>query len=232
MKTKLFFTALFAAATVMPSEAQSLLTDGKVWNCIQRMYNDQAGDYDRPFTITVCGDTTVCGTVCRRMAEVWQDVPQAVTYFAALEKDGRVYIVTDEGQREFLNFNLAVGDTDGVSGRVVAVNDITVGGIDRKCITIDRNGYLQYLVEGIGLSDNYLRDYEQTSFYTVLQSVTEHDVCVFTARDFHADTTNIHPAKSDAGCRQNHTFDLSGKQTTTNVNNTVVIKNGRKVLTR
>ena len=51
MKTRAIITAIIAAASISSSAAQDLLTDGKVWNCVQRMYNDQTGEYDRPYTI-------------------------------------------------------------------------------------------------------------------------------------------------------------------------------------
>ena len=152
MKTKTIITAIIAAASINTLAAQELLTDGKVWNCVQRMYNDQTGEYDRPFTITVVGDTIVGGTKCKRLEQVWHDDTGTLFHFAVLERDSRVYHVTDNCEDEFLNFNLSVGDIDGLSGRVVAVDKVTVNGITRKRITIDRDGHLQYLVDGIPLS--------------------------------------------------------------------------------
>ena len=148
MKTKTIIAAIIAAASINTLAAQELLTDGKVWNCVQRMYNDQTGEYDRPFTITVVGDTIVGGTKCKRLEQVWHDDTGTLFHFAALERDSRVYHVTDNCEDEFLNFNLSVGDIDGLSGRVVAVDKVTVNGITRKRITIDRDGHLQYLVDG------------------------------------------------------------------------------------
>ena len=156
MKTKTIITAIIAAASINTLAAQELLTDGKVWNCVQRMYNDQTGEYDRPFTITVVGDTIVGGTKCKRLEQVWHDDTGTLFHFAALERDSRVYHVTDDCEDEFLNFNLSVGDIDGLSGRVVAVDKVTVNGITRKRITIDRDGHLQYLVDGIELTVAWL----------------------------------------------------------------------------
>ena len=93
---------------------------------------------------------------------------------------------------------------------VVAVDYVTVNGISRKRITIDRNGHKKYLVEGIGLSDDYLRYYEQNSYYTVLQSVTENGSPVFAARDFTAETTGINEHEQCI-TSSDTLYDLTGK---------------------
>lgn len=228
MKTKTIITAIIAAASINTLAAQELLTDGKVWNCVQRMYNDQTGEYDRPFTITVVGDTIVGGTKCKRLEQVWHDDTGTLFHFAALERDSRVYHVTDDCENEFLNFNLSVGDIDGLSGRVVAVDKVTVNGITRKRITIDRDGHLQYLVEGIGLSDDYLRSYEQCSYYTILQSVTEQGSQIFATRDFISGTTGI-KAQHPNSISSVTLHDLAGKVVST-TRRGIFIKNGRKVI--
>ena len=239
MKTRAIITAIIVAASISSlqskaakpsaSAAQELLTDGKVWNCVQRMYNDQTGEYDRPFTITVVGDTIVSDVKCKRLEQVWNDDTATLLHFAALERDARVYLVIDEEQREFLNFNLSVGDFDGV-GRVIAVDEVTVSGISRKRITIDRNGHLQYLVEGIGLSDDWLRYSIQNSYYTALLSVTEHGSQVFAARDFTKDTTDIHSANDQNDGQHAQSFDLSGRRATKSTHGLVIIDGHKNVL--
>ena len=230
MKTKTIITAIIAAASINTLAAQELLTDGKVWNCVQRMYNDQTGEYDRPFTITVVGDTIVGGTKCKRLEQVWHDDTGTLFHFAALERDSRVYHVTDNCEDEFLNFNLSVGDIDGLSGRVVAVDKVTVNGITRKRITIDRDGHLQYLVDGIGLSDDYLRSYELCSYYTILQSVTEQGSQIFATRDFTQGTTAIHSAKAPINDLPAQSFDLSGRRASKSIRGIVIAGCNKKVL--
>lgn len=230
MKTKTIITAIIAVASINTLAAQELLTDGKVWNCVQRMYNDQTGEYDRPFTITVVGDTIVGDVKCKRLEQFWNDDTATLSHFAALERDARVYLVIDEEQREFLNFDLSVGDIDGCAGRVISVDKVVVNGISRKRITIDRSGHLQYLVEGIGLSDDYLRYYEQNSFYNVVQSVIEEGMCVFAARDFKSGTAGIHPTDAATGSHTCLSFDLLGRPISSETNKAVVIKNGKKYL--
>lgn len=230
MKTKTIITAIIAAASINMLAAQELLTDGKVWNCVQRMYNDQTGEYDRPFTITVVGDTIVGGTKCKRLEQVWHDDTGTLFHFAALERDSRVYHVTDDCENEFLNFNLSVGDIDGLSGRVVAVDKVTVNGITRKRITIDRDSHLQYLVDGIGLSDDYLRSYELCSYYTILQSVTEQGSQIFATRDFTQGTTAIHSAKAPINDLPAQSFDLSGRRASKSIRGIVIAGCNKKVL--
>lgn len=230
MKTRAIITAIIAAASIYSSAAQELLTDGKVWNCVQRMYNDQTGEYDRPFTITVVGDTIVGDVKCKRLVQSWNDDTATLFHFAALERDSRVYLIIDGEQREFLNFDLSIGDIDGYTGRVVSVDEIVVNGKSRKRITIDRDGHLQYLVEGIGLSDDYLRNYEQNSFYTIVQSVTERGIQVFAARDFIQGATDVNSVKVPFGNRNAQSFDLSGRRTNKFTKGIVITKGHKNVL--
>ena len=227
MKTKALLIALFTMVSAINANAQSLLTDGKTWNCTQRMYEDEAHEHDRPYSITVCGDTVVCGTTCKRLSLVYQDAPENPVYFAALEKNSRIYNVYEDKQAEFLNFSLSVGDTDGYSGRVVAVDEISVRGITRKRITIDRDGHLQYLVEGIGLSDDSYRSKEQNSFYNVLLSVSDNGACIFTAQDFLPTTSSIHPTQNNS-FQTGETYNLNGTATNRQIKGSVYIRGGKK----
>ena len=162
--------------------------------------------------------------------QVWHDDTGTLFHFAALERDSRVYHVTDNCEDEFLNFNLSVGDIDGLSGRVVAVDKVTVNGITRKRITIDRDSHLQYLVDGIGLSDDYLRSYELCSYYTILQSVTEQGSQIFATRDFTQGTTAIHSAKAPINDLPAQSFDLSGRRASKSIRGIVIAGCNKKVL--
>ena len=232
MKTRVIITAIIAAASISSSTAQELLTDGKVWNCVQRMYNDQTGEYDRPYTITVVGDTIIGDSKCKRLTQVWGDDTATMFHFAALERDSRLYLVVDEEQREYLNFNLAVGDADGIEGCVTAIDYIIVNDIRTKRLTIERRGHLQYLVEGIGLSDDWQRHPIVNSYYNVLISVEQNGVTIFTAKDFCADTTSVKQVETQSGQQHHPTYDLSGKLVSSNVRSQIIISDGKKIIQR
>ena len=227
MKTRAIITAIIAAASISSSTAQDLLTDGKVWNCVQRMYNDQTGEYDRPFTITVVSDTIIGDVKCKRLEKLWNDDTATLFHFAALERDSRVYLVIDEEQMEFLNFNLSVGDADGIEGCVTAIDYIIVNGISTKRLTIERRGHLQYLIEGIGLSDDWQRYPIVNSYYNVLMSVELNGVTIVTAEDFKSGTTGIHNVASDT--KESPTYDLQGRKVVESRHG-IYIKNGQKIL--
>ena len=227
MKTRAIITAIIAAASISSSAAQDLLTDGKVWNCVQRMYNDQTGEYDRPYTIAVVGDTIIGDVKCKRLEKVWNDDTATLFHFAALERDSRVYLVIDGEQREFLNFNLAVGDADGIEGCVTAIDYITVNDIRTKRLTIERRGHLQYFVEGIGLSDDWQRYPIVNSYYNVLISVELNGVTIFTAEDFNSGTTGIRRVAHDT--KKQPTYDLQGRKVA-EPRHGIHIMNGRKIL--
>lgn len=49
---------------MLPCKSQTL-SDGKVWNFVQRMYEHE--DIERAYTVTVCGDTIANGLLCKNL---------------------------------------------------------------------------------------------------------------------------------------------------------------------
>lgn len=233
MNAKLFLITLLIAAHSIPAASQSLLVEAKSWHCIERMYySDEPSVTDRPYTITVCGDTIVGETVCRKLSKVYHNEPEKPTYFAALEQDNCIYIVNADTQGAILDFNLSVGDADGIEGCVTAIDYITVNGIRSKRLTIERRGHLQYLVEGIGLSDDWQRYPIVNSYYNVFMSVELNGVTIFTAKDFSAGTTSVKLMEAQSGQQHPPTYGLSGKFVSSNVHGQIIIRDGKKIIQR
>ena len=184
------FLLLLLILAVQPAvtriTAQTLLTDGKVWNCVRLFYGGSLDDDDINvyYSYAVIGDTVVNGMECRLLEQRWPNSPNT-RRFAALEKDSCLYNILEDGTLcELLKFNLKVGDTYDFNGEVVAVDTIKVRGVRRKRISIKSFSTLYYIVEGIGISNNGYRSEEANSFYHILLSVTEFGDTVFTASDF------------------------------------------------
>lgn len=59
----IYLTLLGAIFTMLPCKSQTL-SDGKVWNFVQRMYEHE--DIERAYTVTVCGDTIANGLLCKK----------------------------------------------------------------------------------------------------------------------------------------------------------------------
>lgn len=233
MRTRLFSIALLAAVSIIPTEAQTLLEDGKTWHMVERMYySDDLQETDRPYTITVCGDTAVGEVQCKRLAKTYQDGLEQSTFFAALEQDGRLYIVNEDSHRAIFDINLSVGDADGIEGSVKAIDYITVNGIRRKRLTMERWGHLQYLVEGIGLSDDWRREPIANSYYNVLQSVEQNGTTIFTVKDFEAGTTSVKQVKDSSDHQHQPACDLSGNPVSNNTHGKIIIRDGKKIIQR
>ena len=233
MKTKPFLIALLVAASIIPTTAQSVLLDGKSWHYVERMYySDDPSVTDRPYTITVCGDTTIGGIIYKKLSKVYHNGLEEPTYFAALEQGNCLYIVDADTQGAIFDFNLTVGDADGIEGRVTAIDYITVNGIRSKRLTIERRGHLQYLVEGVGLSDDWQRYPIVNSYYNVLLSVELNGVTIFTDKDFSAGTTSVMQVETTHGQQNQPTYDLSGKHVNSNVHGQIIIRDGKKNIQR
>ena len=232
MKTRLIIIILLIAAHTSIIVAQSLLTNGKSWHYVEHMYGDDACVMDRHYTITVCGDTTIGGIIYKKLSKVYHNGLEKPTYFAALEQGNRLYIVDADTQGAIFDFNLVVGDADGIEGRVTAIDYITVNGIRSKRLTIERRGHLQYLVEGVGLSDDWQRYPIVNSYYNVLLSVELNGVTIFTDKDFSVGTTSVMQVETTHGQQNQPTYDLSGKHVNSNVHGQIIIRDGKKNIQR
>lgn len=68
----IYLTLLGAFFTMLPCKSQTL-SDGKVWNFVQRMYEHE--DIERAYTVTVCGDTIANGLLCKKLVKVTKTLP-------------------------------------------------------------------------------------------------------------------------------------------------------------
>ena len=193
MKTKSFLITVLLSTLHTPCNSQSsdFLTDGKVWNCVEKMYDEHYGLSEIPYTVTVCADTIYCGFPCKRMEKAFMDNREKPITFYAMEKDSRLYQIFGSDEIvEILNFDLSIGDQDGYTGHVSHIDTITVNGVERKRFTVERDRlfikdyWTYYIVEGIGVSNNALRFEDVSSYYDELCSVYENGVCIFRASDF------------------------------------------------
>ena len=107
---------------MLPCKSQTL-SDGKVWNFVQRMYEHE--DIERAYTVTVCGDSIANELLCKKLVKVYHDTPNIQTAYAVFEKDSKVYGVYGEQTKLLLDFCLGVGDKANEVGSVISVDYIT-----------------------------------------------------------------------------------------------------------
>ena len=67
---------------MLPCKSQTL-SDGKVWNFVQRMYEHE--DIERAYMVTVCGDTIANGLLCKKLVKVYHDTPNIQTAYAVFD---------------------------------------------------------------------------------------------------------------------------------------------------
>lgn len=213
---KMFLSIIAVFLTVLPGKSQTL-TEGKVWNFVQRMYGHD--DIERAYTVTVSGDTVDNGQLCKKLVTVYKDTPDVQDVYAVFEKDSKIYNVFYGETTLLVDFNLSVGDKVDEVGTVVSVDSICINNVPHKRITVDyaRPNYRSYLVEGIGWSSTKYSSYELTSYYEVLVSVYENGECIFTEADFKKQATQIESNLPDnnlpiAGQNDSTLYDLSGRK--------------------
>ena len=152
-----FLTIMFLLL-VSFAEAQEyrpMLTDGKEWHCFRRVALSDV-DWDPngewTYTIKVVGDSLINGVAYKKMCrEYTQDVPSGesrCTYFAAIEKDRKVYSYHEEGDVLYLDFSLHEGDCVTGNPEFVVTNEETFEAKNRQYRRLVLNGYVW--VEGIG----------------------------------------------------------------------------------
>lgn len=157
MKKKLLSSMLLCLITLstFAQEYRPMLTDGKEWHCFRRV---ALSDVDREpngewtYTIKVVGDSVINGVAYKKMCrEYTQDVPSGesrCTYFAAIEKDRKVYSYSEDGDVLYLDFSLHEGDCVASNPEFVVTNEETFEAKNRKYRRLVLNDYVW--VEGIG----------------------------------------------------------------------------------
>lgn len=157
MKKKLLLNMLLCLITLstFAQEYRPMLTDGKEWHCFRRVALSDV-DWDPngewTYTIKVVGDSLINGVAYKKMCrEYTQDVPSGerrCTYFAAIEKDRKVYSYHEEGDVLYLDFSLHEGDCVTGNPEFVVTNEETFEAKNRQYRRLVLNGYVW--VEGIG----------------------------------------------------------------------------------
>ena len=226
---KVFLFLSIALFAILPCQSQTL-SDGRVWNFVQRMYEHD--NIEKAYTVSVSGDTIANGQQCKKLVKVYQEDPDHPTTFAAFEKDAKIYGVFGEETKLLLDFSLRVGDKANEFGTVSSVDYIDINNVRHKRITIfyDKYNYYSYLVDGIGWSSTKYSAYEVTSYYDVLVSVSENGKCIFKDSDFSKHPTGIDnkpeiEKKDDAPW-----YDLSGRRVLVPQKGRVYIKGNKKVI--
>lgn len=106
MKKKLLLNMLLCLITLstFAQEYRPMLTDGKEWHCFRRVALSEVDwepNGEWTYTIKVVGDSVINGVAYKKMCkEYTQDVPSGesrCTYFAAIEKDRKVYSYSEDG---------------------------------------------------------------------------------------------------------------------------------------
>lgn len=157
MKKKLLLNIVLCLITLstFAQEYRPMLTDGKEWHCFRRVALsdvDWEPNGEWTYTIKVVGDSVINGVAYKKMCrEYTQDVPSGerrCTYFAAIEKDRKVYSYHEEGDVLYLDFSLHEGDCVTDYPEFVVTNEETFEAKNRTYRRLVLSGYVW--VEGIG----------------------------------------------------------------------------------
>ena len=155
MRKVLTIMFLLLVSFAEAQEYRPMLTDGKEWHCFRRVALSDV-DWDPngewTYTIKVVGDSLINGVAYKKMCrEYTQDVPSGesrCTYFAAIEKDRKVYSYHEEGDVLYLDFSLHEGDCVTGNPEFVVTNEETFEAKNRQYRRLVLNGYVW--VQGIG----------------------------------------------------------------------------------
>lgn len=155
MRKVLTIMFLLLVSFAEAQEYRPMLTDGKEWHCFRRVALsdvDWEPNGEWTYTIKVVGDSLINGVAYKKMCrEYTQDVPSGerrCTYFAAIEKDRKVYSYHEEGDVLYLDFSLHEGDCVSSYPEYVVTNEETFEAKKRTYRRLVLSGFVW--VEGIG----------------------------------------------------------------------------------
>lgn len=203
MRKVLTIMFLLLVSFAEAQEYRPMLTDGKEWHCFRRVALSDV-DWDPngewTYTIKVVGDSLINGVAYKKMCrEYTQDVPSGesrCTYFAAIEKDRKVYSYHEEGDVLYLDFSLHEGDCVTGNPEFVVTNEETFEAKNRQYRRLVLNGYVW--VEGIGCRNAFeiipKMGIELAPPYILEDYMVEcydNGELIFTKDDFYNTTTGI-----------------------------------------
>lgn len=139
---------------------RKMLTDGKEWHCFWN--KDMSGDETDGmwlYNVAVVGDSVINGVtykkLCREYTETVPKGTERISYFAAREKDGKVYLYDNEkGDVTLMDFSLHKGDAvpSFHSQSVLKEDPVEVYGTKYRRLVLSGGGIW---VEGIGCNIFY-----------------------------------------------------------------------------
>lgn len=209
MRKVLTIMFLLLVSLAEAQEYRPMLTDGKEWHCFRRVALSDV-DWDPngewTYTIKVVGDSVINGVAYKKMCkEYTQDVPSGerrCTYFAAIEKDRKVYSYHEEGDVLYLDFGLHKGDCVSSYPEFVVTEEETFEAKNRTYRRLVLNGYVW--VEGIGCRNAFEiipeMGIELAPPYILEDYMVEcydNGELIFTQDDFYNTTTGIESVTTD-----------------------------------
>ena len=237
-----------ASAQDVPKDYKKMLTDGKVWHCIDEYkYFEGTNDRNLKYTDSICGDTLINGVVGKRIHRVYEDDLIEESFYAMHEKDKKVYLIegVDNGnvaKTILFDFNLETGDflfpciDSDTNIFVERIDTITVKGKEYRRLTFNYSfrGQQACWVEGIGSNSRiYMTLFDIPtgySFYKYMVSCYKDGKCIFEGEDFATHATGISTVKDDAYNNRKRLYDITGKQINKPRKDEVYIRNGKKIL--
>ena len=155
MRKVLTIMFLLLVSFAEAQEYRPMLTDGKEWHCFRRVALSEVDwepNGEWTYTIKVVGDSLINGVAYKKMCkEYTQDVPSGknkCTYFAAIEKDRKVYSYSEDGDVLYFDFNLHEGDCVSSYPEYVVTNEETFEAKNRTYRRLVLSGFVW--VEEIG----------------------------------------------------------------------------------
>lgn len=209
MRKVLTIMFLLLVSFAEAQEYRPMLTDGKEWHCFRRVALSEVDwepNGEWTYTIKVVGDSVINGVAYKKMCrEYTQDVPSGerrCTYFAAIEKDRKVYSYSEDGDVLYLDFSLHEGDCVSDNPEFVVTKEETFEAKNRTYRRLVLNGYVW--VEGIGCRNAFEiipeMGIELAPPYILEDYMVEcydNGELIFTQDDFYNTTTGIESVTTD-----------------------------------
>lgn len=228
----ILFTAMMACASLCCAinPCHPILEEGKswIWEIIDP--HDSVEDI-AVYSVTVCGDTVVDNTDCRRLCKSFINRDYRDSYIAAYEDDGKLYVFSYDEKRfiEILDFSLKTGDPV-IDWSVIREDAVDVEGEScRRLFIGDDNNEIAIWVEGIGSNtDIWLSPVTKPiGVYMRMLECRLNDKVIFSQDDFRGTTTSIMPVIYETNTDNYVIYDLHGRKTKSPNPGTIYISSGK-----
>lgn len=212
--------------------------DGKVWEMLAKLID---GSVLPAFSCEIVGDTIARDKPCKKLVYIFDGVEYADHAEAWFETDNMIYLKgAGENEEMYYDLGSSIGDTYPGLGEVLSVRHITICGVERRVVEVNRrfryDNERDYWIEGVGpvygtLCEPQPRPGVSKLDYYITKACYEDGRKIFDLEEFEQtmkEILAIEGVECDVDDSNEPVYDLFGRRVAKPVPGQIYLRKGKK----